>query len=81
VTINELVTPCLIFVTASLCSIPFNLSLNTPVIDDVVYSTDWIANSIAWTAWAFSVSSNPLNIVFIGAEPVSFLPSCVVSIH
>nr|DAF44338.1 MAG TPA: Tamulustoxin family protein [Podoviridae sp. ct8Lf7] len=60
--VNELATPCLIFVTASLYSIPFNLSLKTPVMDEVVCSTDCIANSIAWTAYAFRVSSNPLYI-------------------
>nr|DAD59428.1 MAG TPA: hypothetical protein [Bacteriophage sp.]DAP08569.1 MAG TPA: hypothetical protein [Bacteriophage sp.] len=39
--------PILTLVTASLYSIPFNLSLNTPVIDDVVYSIASIATCIA----------------------------------
>jgi hypothetical protein len=72
---NELVAPCFTFVTASLYSIPLSLSLNTPVIDDVVCSIESIAMLIAWIAWALTVSSNPLNIVFIGAWPVANLPS------
>jgi hypothetical protein len=75
VIVNELWTPCLILVTASCCSIPFNLSRNTPVIDEVVSSTDLIAISIAYTAYAFNVSSYPLKIVFIGALPLSLRPS------
>jgi hypothetical protein len=54
---------------------PFNLSRNTPVIDEVVSSTDLIAISIAYTAYAFNVSSYPLKIVFIGALPLSLRPS------
>ena len=44
VTINELLIPVCTFVTASLYCIPFNLSLKTPVIDDVVYSIESIAS-------------------------------------
>jgi hypothetical protein len=44
---KELLTPCLILLTASRYSIPFNLSLNTPVIEEVVASTESIANYIA----------------------------------
>nr|DAJ81389.1 MAG TPA: hypothetical protein [Caudoviricetes sp.] len=35
--------PILTLVTASFCSIPFNLSLNTPVIEEAVYSIESIA--------------------------------------
>ncbi|MGN0966441.1 MAG: hypothetical protein ACI4OP_02470 [Candidatus Coprovivens sp.] len=41
---NELFYPIFTLVTASLCSIPFNLSRNTPVMDDVVCSTASIAS-------------------------------------
>ena len=68
--------PILTLVTASLYSIPFNLSLNTPVIDDVVYSIASIATCIAWTAYVLTVLSNPLKIVFSGAYPEASLPSC-----
>ena len=50
VTLKELLIPIYILVTASLCCIPFNLSLNTPVIDKVVCYTESIANWIAWIA-------------------------------
>jgi len=81
VTINELLIPVWTLVTASLYCIPFNLSLNTPVIEDVVYSTESIANWIAWTAYTLIVSSNPLNIVVNGACPVFTWPSWEVSIN
>jgi len=42
--VNELLIPVCTFVTASLYCIPFNLSLNTPVIEEAVYSTESIAN-------------------------------------
>nr|DAR76643.1 MAG TPA: hypothetical protein [Caudoviricetes sp.]DAS12190.1 MAG TPA: hypothetical protein [Caudoviricetes sp.] len=48
--INELFTEVCTLVTASLCYIPFNLSLNTPVIDEHVCSTLSIANYIACIA-------------------------------
>ena len=76
---NELFCPIFTLVTASLCSIPFSLSLNTPVIEEVVYSTESIANYIAWIACAFTVLSNPLNIVFRGAYPLYSLPSWLES--
>jgi hypothetical protein len=77
---NELLTPCLILLTASLCSIPFKRSLNTPVIDETVSSIDWIAIWIAWTACAFNVSSYPLNMVFKLACWFSSLPGWELSI-
>jgi hypothetical protein len=40
---NELFWPIFTLVTASLCSIPLSLSLNTPVIEDTVCSTESIA--------------------------------------
>jgi len=56
-------------VTASFYCIPFNLSLNTPVIDDTVASIESIAIYIAYTDCAFTVLSKPLKIVFKGAAP------------
>jgi len=45
--VNEFLAPASTLDTASFCVIPFNLSLNTPVIDDVVCSIESIANWIA----------------------------------
>jgi len=55
---------------------PLRRSLKTPVIEEHVYSIASIAIWIAWTAWAFTVSSNPLKIVLSGAVPLASLPSC-----
>ena len=54
---------------------PFNLSLNTPVIEDTVSSVASIAVYIAWIAWTFTVSSYPLKIVFKGAWLAAYRPS------
>jgi len=75
VIVNELLIPVWTLVTASLCWIPLSLSLNTPVIEEAVCSIESIANWIAWIAYTFIVSSNPLNIVFNGACPVLTWPS------
>lgn len=75
VIIKELFYPILTLVTASFASIPFSLSLKTPVIEDTVASTASIANYIAYTAWDLTVSSKPLKIVFKGAWPDAYLPS------
>jgi hypothetical protein len=77
--VKELDCPIFTLVTASCASIPLSLSLNTPDIDEQVCSTESIAIWIAWIAWAFTVSSYPLKIVFIGAYPVAILPSYAVS--
>jgi hypothetical protein len=76
---KELFIPAWIFVTASLCCIPFNLSLKTPVIEEAVCSIESITNWMACTAYTFTVSSNPLNSWFIGACPVLSWPSWEVS--
>ena len=49
------------------------------MIEEVVCSTESIANWIAWIAYTFMVSSNPLYKVFIGACPVFNCPSYEVS--
>jgi len=42
--VKEFACPILTLVTASLASIPLSLSLNTPDIDEQVYSTESIAS-------------------------------------